>query len=498
LTSPSTMRTLPTCQRCFIWVLLFCILISAIARAHVDDNVQDNGFFSTDGFVRKTGQLILAGTGLNLRVTRGMGPKGYNKVRLSVITHGPRNFSDFHFTYSSPFKYRWTKWADEERRAQQPYVPERWLHSSLIEVPDGGSRLVHIDGQQVTLRLPKSGGGTRGIFISDPCFHADQTPSWVGCAYSSSWDSLGKLRTLMNGALNGSALDFWMILGDNLYDQNGALTDVLFSQLSLDAKSKFFSMVVGNHDMWVNGAPRGADKFDQHGIGMMQYYALDPVSSLHDNVNFLNFSINPDDIRQWHTSMNAPGNLVWYHMLGDVAFVGLSGAFPETTLAPYLDDACQWLGTVEPRPNWVMVANHWNKADDPEDCNPCPHMDMPSVYHRLRRTPGCQEYGTRLKYQDGHDHCNHIQEREPDTREPIGFMIGGSGMSDCGQWGFEYLDSSDDRLRLYYFELEATGKASRADEVFECIKSFGLPSCTHLSQLWYDSGAESDNILIAV
>ena len=51
----------------------------------------------------------------DLRVARGLGPKGYGKVRISVITHGPANFSDFAFDYSAEFQYRWTKWRDPER-----------------------------------------------------------------------------------------------------------------------------------------------------------------------------------------------------------------------------------------------------------------------------------------------------------------------------------------------------------------------------------------------
>ena len=60
-----------------------------------------------------------ASGGLDLRVTRGLGPKGYGKLRISAITHGPRNFSDFQFEYSEQFKFRWTAWADAERHKRQ-------------------------------------------------------------------------------------------------------------------------------------------------------------------------------------------------------------------------------------------------------------------------------------------------------------------------------------------------------------------------------------------
>ncbi|GMI07594.1 hypothetical protein TrLO_g8273 [Triparma laevis f. longispina] len=53
--------------------------------------------------------------------------------------------------------------------------------------------------------------------------------------------------------------------------------------------------VAGNHDLWVCGGPSCGDKFDQFGVGMMQYYAQDTVGSVTfvDN-DFANFEIDPD------------------------------------------------------------------------------------------------------------------------------------------------------------------------------------------------------------
>ena len=102
-------------------------------------------------------------------------------------------------------------------------------------------------------------------------------------------------------------------------------------------------------------------------------------------------------------------------------------------------------------------------------------MDTPDVYRRLRATPGCKEFGTRLKYQDGHSHCNDIQEKEAGTNDPVGFMIGASGMSGCSQYGFEYMDSSNGQLRIFYFELDNDKGLHRSDAVLSCIRQFGLP-----------------------
>lgn len=287
-----------------------------------------------------------------------------------------------------------------------------------------------------------------------------------------------------------------MILGDNFYDQNGVLSDLMFSQLSLDVKSKFSAMVIGNHDMWVGGGPDVGDEYDQHGIGMMQYYALDPHASLHDDVNFLNFSLDPDRVQRWNTSLNTAANLIWYNMLGDVGFIGLSGAFPESELGPYLDEACRWFGNASPRPNWIFLFGHWDSGGD-ATCNPCPHMDTPDVYRRLRSTPGCKEFGARLKYQDGHTHCNGVQEREPRTKDAAGFMIGASGMDGCSQYGFEYMESVQGQLHIYYFELDNDKGVHRSDEVLACIRESGLPNCTHLAALWFNGSAATGTQLFA-
>jgi hypothetical protein len=43
----------------------------------------------------------------DLRVSKALGDKGYDKVRVSVIAGPEAVFDDFKFTYAEPFKYRW-------------------------------------------------------------------------------------------------------------------------------------------------------------------------------------------------------------------------------------------------------------------------------------------------------------------------------------------------------------------------------------------------------
>ena len=140
-----------------------------------------------------------------------------------------------------------------------------------------------------------------------------------------------------------------------------------------------------------------------------------------------------------------------------------------------------------PRPRWAFLVGHWDKdtSQAGEQCDPCPHMDTPSIYRRLRDTPGCAEFGNRLKYQDGHTHCNYVQEADGATGEALGLMIGASGMDGCSQYGFEYVDSTGGQMRVWYFEMESAKGPSRSETVLSCIAARGLPNCTHLGTLWF-------------
>ena len=449
----------------------------------------------------------------DLRVTRGLGPKGYEKMRVSVITHGPQEFYDINFTYSAKFQYRWTAWPDATRAKNQPDVPERWLHSMLVNVGNGtfgGSRNLTIGGYAIEISLPPAGKGSRGIIISDPCFtppHGVQ--SWIDCKWSTPWNTYESLIRLLEGTAGvdtGKGVDYWTILGDNFYDQNGAISDVFFRNLSLKVKSKPLSIVIGNHDMWIEGGPSDGDQYDQHGNGMMQYYALDPASSISSAVIkqqqqqpglFLDFSLDPDVVAQWNGTLNTASNLVWYNAIGDTAYIGVSGAFSEQVLSPHLNAACAWLASEIERDSsgirWLFLLGHWDKdtSQQGEQCDPCSHMSTPSIYQRLRNTSGCREFGNRLKYMDGHTHCNYVQEVDAEgTGEALGLMIGGSGMDGCGQFGFEYVDSTENQLKVFYFELEREGSPSRAEEILTCIEKHGIGNCTELAKVWYDSNSD--------
>jgi hypothetical protein len=118
---------------------------------------------------------------------------------------------------------------------------------------------------------------------------------------------------MINLLAQDTSVDFFQILGDNFYDQDGRLTKAIWDQFSLQVKSKILQTVAGNHDLWVCGGPNCGDKFDQAGYGFMQFYGQDPVASVlpsQANGSFLSFTIDPDKTQQWKAFNNDKANFV--------------------------------------------------------------------------------------------------------------------------------------------------------------------------------------------
>merc|ERR1712194_687011 len=102
---------------------------------------------------------------------------------------------------------------------------------------------------------------------------------------------------LINTFVPDSSTDFWGIYGDNFYDRTGAISKDVFSRITVDAKSKLFTSVPGNHDYWVLGSSIVSSVADQCANGHMQFYGQDAkaaegVPQGSDAAPF-NFSIDP-------------------------------------------------------------------------------------------------------------------------------------------------------------------------------------------------------------
>ena len=163
------------------------------------------------------------------------------------------------------------------------------------------------------------------------------------------------------------------IWGDNFYDQTGEITRPFFDALGLGVKSTLMMTVPGNHDYWVGGSPFiGTDK-DQYGNGHMQFCAMDTVASANTLLNNtmgtsteeqqvvpFDFSKDPSKELLPEAKMPSERNSVWWSKIGNVAYVGFSGAYSFEVMEPYFRKACAWLG--EAKPQVAFIVGHWNQV----------------------------------------------------------------------------------------------------------------------------------------
>jgi hypothetical protein len=213
---------------------------------------------------------------LDLRITRALGSKGYDYVRISVVSHLPEPpHADFAFTYSSPFVGRWEAgfdlgvssttcssdpisssseagvcdgdcillctnsadckyynfdgmtcslydtcdFAPVENTKSVTYTKsgQNFLHSAVVKVNAGEKTTLKIDGTDVEVNLPKENAPTSGIVWSDPCISG----RWVGCQQSDV--ALERSVEMMNALSKDDSWHYFQILGDNFYDQGERL-----------------------------------------------------------------------------------------------------------------------------------------------------------------------------------------------------------------------------------------------------------------------------------
>jgi hypothetical protein len=76
---------------------------------------------------------------LDFKVTKALGSKGYNKVRITVVSNS--TVSSNLFTYQEQFKYKWT---------------DNFLNTGIVDVVDGVNEFT-IGGQSITVNIPEEG-----------------------------------------------------------------------------------------------------------------------------------------------------------------------------------------------------------------------------------------------------------------------------------------------------------------------------------------------------
>ena len=89
-------------------------------------------------------------------------------------------------------------------------------------------------------------------------------------------------------------------------------------------------------------------------------------------------------------------------------------------------------------------------------------MGTPAVFRRVAAMPGCDR-GT-LRYAMGHTHCNMPH---PHGYNGTGFMVAGQGMEGCGNYGVPIIDSTEGRLRMWYFPIVDTPGFDKLRALFD-------------------------------
>jgi len=457
--------------------MLAILLLFACFHASVEENMETEvessmANYTPDEFKRDLNlflqNLTVSGwnrndNGLDLRVTRGLGTKGYNKMRVSVVTQTYSIFDDFEFQYKDKFQYRWH---------------QNYLYSSLIDVEPGKDNHLTIAGNSINIRIPEQNKGTRGLLFADPCIMYNS----CCCKNADNWHNLDKGTDFINEVMKDDQMDWFYILGDNFYDLDSTISKTWFQTLTIAAKSKILGMVGGNHDMWINGSPGSGRSSDQFGIGIMQWYAMDVAASIDNDV--YDFSINPDVTHDYQGTPNAANNNIWWHITGNVGMLGYNGAYTWDSLSQYFDKACEYFTKEEPA--WVFLYGHW----DGENLGCAHDMDAQSVFKKLS-SYGNSCYGLRnkIKFFDGHKHCNYKINDD-------GFLIGGNGMYDgaCsqGEFGYLYVKTTDEgHLQIWYYEM-INGWTNNWSSIVSCIQTNGIDGCTGHAHLWFDGGSGPD------
>ena len=193
--------------------------------------------------------IVVDGGTLDIRVTKGYGARGYDKIRLSAISSAPVESESF--TYQEQFRYRWT---------------DNVLSSGVVDIVPGESNQYTIDGKVIDLHIPLENEGVRGVIIADPCFQS----RWVKCKYEARYRTFERTTSLLNAIFDGhDDTAYWSVIGDNFYDQTGLPTMAFFNALSLSVKSALMLTFPGNHDFWVSSSPEKWTQADQLGNGFM-------------------------------------------------------------------------------------------------------------------------------------------------------------------------------------------------------------------------------------
>jgi len=382
--------------------------------------------------------LLWTELGIN-RVSRVSGGK-YDQIRVSKVWR--RNNSDemqsgIDGTVTFPFRHRWNQFS---------------FSTKIISTPP---------------RFPKSGAAVRGIMLGDICFSSKYIP----CTFGKPYGTLQKITWMLNTLAN-QGLEFWALLGDNFYDEDGDITEQFFSNLSPEIQTIPLLAVPGNHDFWTRGSPSTSSN-NQFGYGYAQYYMMDTESARAKSAN--DFPFNFPNLEVKVDSIPEASNFFHYSAIGGAGFIAFSGGHEMNV--EMFERACKyfWPGQPGADVGFVFLLSHWSS----ENLGCQPNMYSARVHDLMMDPNGpmnrfCHPLAAqgKLFYVDGHFHENRLL-------GPFGVRVGGQGMLDTGSFGFPLFQVIDDeQLRVKRLLVSYIGLAHTFDDPLVHIRFSHLKMCS--------------------
>jgi hypothetical protein len=211
----------------------------------------------------------------------------------------------------------------------------------------------------------------------------------------------------------------------------------------------------------------------------MQFLGQDVAASeVNPSVPY-DFRNDPDAPDTSAENLPPTSNYFYYNQVGNIGFIGYSGAHTWEDTESYFESACTWAAAT-PGIDVLLLLGHWHS--DGSGCEA--DMTVPAVYQAIASIPACEPVASKMRYMLGHRHCNMVME------EGKGFMVGAMGMEDheCGEYGVPVVDTTDGTFKMYYFLVQSARpektQVDNYDEVLSCITENGVSGCYHLATLW--------------
>lgn len=213
---------------------------------------------------------------------------------------------------------------------------------------------------------------------------------------------------------------------------------------------------------------------DQLANGFMQYYGQDVIASSSDPSQPYDFSVDPSS-SLLKSALPAASNFFFYNKVGNIGFMGYSGANSYDEQAAYFTEACTWASSADL--DVFLLLGHWNT--DNLGCEA--EVTVPAIYDEFMNLDACKPIASKMKYFMGHMHCNQV------TSPDLGFMVGGMGMAETsctGMYGVTAVDSTNGSFNVYYFPLAVVDSFDNYDTILSCFKEKGVSGCYDLATLW--------------